>query len=200
MKEPHNRERLETLPVDIFGFIFHPSSPRYVGNLEENMIDQLAATTKKKAGVFVNAPLETIITFQKSFGLTHVQLHGDESPEYCQRSGALGLQVIKVFRIKSISDLSSITEYEGTADYFLFDTRSEQPGGTGKKFDWKILDDYRQKTTFFLSGGIGPDDAKTILEIDHPALFGLDLNSGFEIRPGLKDPEKLSRFLDQLIQ
>ena len=199
MKEPLNRERLETLPVDIFGFIFHPTSPRYVGSLEMDTINQLAATTKKKAGVFVNAPLETIITFQKRFGLTHAQLHGDESPEFCVQAGKVGLQVIKVFRIKSISDLSSITEYEGTADYFLFDTRSEQPGGTGKKFDWQILDAYRNDTPFFLSGGIGPDDAKTILEIDHPALFGLDLNSGFEIRPGLKDPEKLSRFLDQLI-
>ena len=199
MKEPHNRESLETLPVDIFGFIFHPASPRYVGHLEKEMINQLVATTKKKAGVFVNARLETISTIQKQFGLTHAQLHGDESPKFCLQAGALGLQIIKVFRIKSISDLSYINEYEGTADYYLFDTLSIQPGGTGKKFDWSILDGYRHKTPFFLSGGIGPDDAKTILKIDHPALFGLDLNSGFEIRPGLKDPEKLSCFIDQLL-
>lgn len=199
MKEPRNRESLETLPVDIFGFIFHPASPRYVGSLEMDTINQLAATTKNKAGVLVNARLETLAGIQKQFGLTHVQLHGDESPGYCQKAGALGLKVIKVFRIKSKSDLSSINEYAGTADYFLFDTRSDQPGGTGKKFDWRILDAYRNDTPFFLSGGIGPDDAKSILEIDHPALFGLDLNSGFEIHPGLKDAEKLRLFFDQLM-
>lgn len=198
MKEPQNRESLEELPVDIFGFIFHPASPRYAGQSGKDTIGQLASTAKEKAGVFVNAQLETISEFQNQFGLTHAQLHGDESPEFCLRVRQLGLQIIKVFRVIEVSDLSIATDYRDSADYFLFDTRSIEPGGTGKKFNWSILDAYRHEVPFFLSGGIGQDDAGAILKLKHPALWGLDLNSGFEIRPGLKDPQKLKCFLDQL--
>ncbi len=198
MKEPQNRESLEELPVDIFGYIFHPASPRFVGQSGKDSISLLASTAKEKAGVFVNAQLETISVFQKQFGLTHAQLHGDESPDFCLRVRQLGLQIIKVFRVIEVSDLSVVHDYIDTADYFLFDTRSIEPGGTGKKFDWKILDAYRLEVPFFLSGGIGPEDAGAILKINHPSLWGLDLNSGFEIRPGMKDPQKLKYFLDQL--
>lgn len=199
MKDPYNRESLEALPVDIFGFIFHPASPRYVGHFDEETIGQLVSTPKEKAGVFVNASVERISAFQKRFGLTHAQLHGDELPDFCCQVRKLGLKIIKVFRVRDESDLFLANEFGDSADFYLFDTRSTAFGGTGKKFNWKILDAYHQKIPFFLSGGIGPGDADAILGIEHPSLYGVDLNSGFEIRPGLKDPKLLQSLLDRLV-
>lgn len=198
MKFSGNREQLEPLPIDLFGFIFYPPSPRYIGAMDLDETKSLMATDKCKAGVFVNADAGLILQYAKRFGLTHIQLHGNETPDECMNLKMYGLQVIKAFRLDKDFDFGITETYAGKSDYLLFDTRAEQPGGTGKKFDWEILQGYEGNTPFFLSGGIGPKDASAILEFQHPKLYGIDLNSGFEIEPGLKDPELLREFLLQL--
>lgn len=198
MKFSSNREQLEMLPIDLFGFIFYPPSPRYIGGIDVDKTRALMATAKWKAGVFVNAGINQILQRASLLGLTHIQLHGNESPGDCMSLRMSGLQVIKAFRVDKDFDFGITGSYADKADYFLFDTRAEQPGGTGRKFDWKILEEYMGNTPFFLSGGIGPGDASAIRQFRHPALYGIDLNSGFEIVPGQKDPELLQQFLLQL--
>ena len=109
-----------------------------------------------------------------------------------------GLKIIKAFRVDESFQFHKTKPFETIADYFLFDTKSNLPGGSGKKFDWKILEKYKGKTPFFLSGGIQPEDAEEIKKIDHPQLAGVDLNSGFEDEPGLKNIEKLKNFITEL--
>lgn len=198
MKFSDNREQLELLPIDLFGFIFHPPSPRYVGEMDMDETMALMSTTKWKAGVFVNADENQILQYAARFGLSHIQLHGNESPDQCMNLKMSGLQVIKAFRVDRDFDFGITETYAGKSDYLLFDTRAEQPGGTGRKFDWGILKGYQGNTPFFLSGGIGPSDAGAIREFRHPALYGIDLNSGFEVMPGMKNPELLREFLYQL--
>lgn len=198
MKFSVNREQLELLPIDLFGFIFYPPSPRYAGELDEDETKALMSTSRLKAGVFVNTGAGQILKYATRFGLTHIQLHGTETPDECLNLKKAGLQVIKAFRVEKDFDFGITDSFAGKSDFLLFDTRAELPGGTGKKFDWKILESYRGSIPFFLSGGIGPHDALAILEFRHPALYGIDLNSGFEIEPGLKDPELLREFLLQL--
>lgn len=198
MKFSGNREQLEPLPIDLFGFIFYPPSSRYIGEMESDETRKLMTTAKGKAGVFVNTEASQILQHAKRFGLTHIQLHGHEPPDECANLKISGLKVIKAFRVDRDFDFGITETYEGKSDFLLFDTRAEQPGGTGKKFDWKILEGYRGNTPFFLSGGIGPADAIAIREFRHPSLYGIDLNSGFEITPGMKSPELLREFLLQL--
>jgi phosphoribosylanthranilate isomerase len=196
MKDLQNRQLLETLPIDLLGFIFYPPSPRYAGNQPADYLTKLTSTGKEKAGVFVDESTSNILQITRKYELTHVQLHGGEKPEQCKELRKAGLKVIKVFRVNSGFDFSTTGPYAGVADYFLFDTRAEQPGGTGKKFNWQILENYQFDVPFFLSGGIGPDDAGAVLKFNHPMLYGLDLNSGFEDEPGIKNFEKLKVFLD----
>ena len=196
MKDLQNRQMLETLPIDLLGFIFYPPSPRYAGNQPADYLTKLTSTGKEKAGVFVDESAGNILKITRKYELTYVQLHGDEKPEQCTELRKAGLKVIKVFRVNSGFDFSTAGPYAGVADYFLFDTRAGQPGGTGKKFNWQILENYKFDVPFFLSGGIGPEDAGAVAKLQHPMLFGLDLNSGFEDEPGIKNFEKLKVFLD----
>jgi phosphoribosylanthranilate isomerase len=196
MKDLQNRQMLETLPIDLLGFIFYPPSPRYAGNQPADYLTKLTSTGKEKAGVFVDESTGNILKITRKYALTHVQLHGGEKPEQCMELLKTGLKVIKVFRVNSGFDFSTTEPYAGVADYFLFDTRAEQPGGTGKKFNWQILEKYLFDVPFFLSGGIGPEDAGAVAKLQHPMLYGLDLNSGFEDEPGIKNFEKLRIFLD----
>jgi phosphoribosylanthranilate isomerase len=196
MKDLQNRQLLETLPIDILGFIFYPPSPRYIGNQPADLLAKITSTGKEKAGVFVDESTRNILSITGKFELTHVQLHGDEKPEQCTELRKAGLKVIKVFRVNTGFIFSTTEPYTGVADYFLFDTRAEQPGGTGKKFNWQILESYQFDVPFFLSGGIGPEDAGAVAKLQHPMLYGLDLNSGFEDEPGKKNFEKLKVFLD----
>jgi phosphoribosylanthranilate isomerase len=195
MKYTANREAVEKLPVDFLGFIFYPKSKRFVGvNTEPGLFH----SAKTKVAVFVDENAFEILGLTKNLGFDYVQLHGKENPKTCHLLKKQGLKVIKAFNLNEDFDFGSLKDYEKSVDYFLFDTKTNLPGGSGKKFNWKILEKYNGKVPFFLSGGIGPDDAVAIRKMEYPQLFGIDLNSGFEDEPGVKNMEKLSRFLAEL--
>lgn len=210
LKNPENLEQVLNLSVDWYGFIFYEQSPRMVDY--DVLSNWMAATNnnwegKKRVGVFVNHPMEFILNASGDFGLDYAQLHGDESPDY--------LKELTVYKsvlanggfdlIKAISgvqqDLNVLAEqYAPYCKYLLIDTKKADGsfGGTGEKFDWKILEDYRGPIPFLLSGGIGPQDAEAILKINHPLLAGIDLNSQFEVKKGIKNPQLLKDFVDKL--
>ena len=195
LKFTQNREEVEKLPVDLLGYIFYPPSKRYVG---ENPQEGLFNSEKPKVGVFVDENAFEILTLAKNLGFEWVQLHGKENPKICQLLKNQGLKIIKAFRVDESFQFHKTKPIEGIADYFLFDTKSNLPGGSGKKFDWNILGKYVGNTPFLLSGGIQPEDAEVIKKIDHPQLAGVDLNSGFEDEPGKKNIEKLKVFITKL--
>ncbi|MDR0768700.1 MAG: phosphoribosylanthranilate isomerase [Dysgonamonadaceae bacterium] len=193
MKYPNNIKELVGLPIDMMGLIFYEKSPRYAGNLSPCEL-RIVPPHIQKVGVFVNASGEDIFTKIREYDLQIVQLHGDESPCFCRNIKNQGIKIIKSFPIETNADFEQCNSYENAGDYFLFDTKTPAYGGSGKKFDWKILASYSGKTPFILSGGIAPEDVAAVLEIQHPKLYGIDLNSRFETVPGEKDIEKLRQF------
>lgn len=193
-------QQLDGLNVDFAGLIFDATSPRYAGNSTEKKAIAQADFDLRKTGVFVNASLGDVIDAIDDFKLDVVQLHGDESVELCDDLQSQA-EVIKVFKIDdSIKDIDAlIAPYDAVCDYYLFDTRvAGSGGGTGKKFNWKIIADAKIEKPFFLSGGIGPDDAEAIKAFKHPDFFGIDVNSRFEKEPGVKDMALLLGFLQRL--
>jgi phosphoribosylanthranilate isomerase len=195
IKHTANREAVEKLPVDWLGFIFYPPSKRFVGETPE---PGLFNSEKPKVGVFVDENAFEILALAKNLGFEWVQLHGKENPKTCQLLKRQGLKIIKAFSVHENFNFETTTQYEKVANYFLFDTKTENHGGSGQKFNWSILDNYGGHIPFFLSGGIGPDDVNSILEINHPKLTGVDINSGFEDEPGLKNIEKLKHFITEI--
>lgn len=195
MKFAENREQVEKLGVDLLGYIFYAPSKRFVGDAPEL---GLFNSEKEKVGVFVDENVFEILGLAKNMGFEYVQLHGKENPKTCAILKEQGIKIIKAFSLDDKFKFSSCKAFKGVADYFLFDTKSTLPGGSGEKFNWEILNEYKGKTPFFLSGGIGPDDAKAIKAIDHPKFVGIDLNSGFEDEPGLKNIEKLKQFIKEI--
>lgn len=195
MKYTANREAVEKLPVDFLGFIFYPGSKRYVG---ENTEPGLFNSSKTKVAVFVDENAFEILGLAKNLGFDYIQLHGKENPKTCQLLKNQGLKVIKAFNLNKDFDFGSLKGYEKSVDYFLFDTKTEVPGGSGQKFNWEILEKYQRTAPFFLSGGIGPEDTEAIKNLQHPQLFGIDLNSGFEDEPGVKNVEKLGKFIAKM--
>jgi phosphoribosylanthranilate isomerase len=195
MKFTHNREKVEELPVDFLGFIFYPKSKRFVG---ENTDPGLFTSAKTKVTVFVDENAFEILGLAKNLGFEYVQLHGKENPKTCQLLKSQGLKVLKAFNLNDSFKFDKLQEYETTVDYFLFDTKSDLPGGSGKKFNWEILEKYHGKVPFFLSGGIGPEDVEDIKKLQHPQLFGIDLNNGFEDEPGVKNVKKLEEFIAKI--
>jgi phosphoribosylanthranilate isomerase len=192
MKYTANRGEVEKLPVDFLGFIFYPKSKRFVG---ENTDPGLFNSAKTKVAVFVDENAFEILGLTKNLGFEFVQLHGKENSQTCRMLKKQGLKVIKAFNLNDSFKFEKLREYETTVDYFLFDTKTDLPGGSGKKFKWEILEKYQGTVPFFLSGGIVPEDAEAIKKLQHPQLFGIDLNSGFEDEPGLKNIEKLKEFI-----
>lgn len=195
MRNIENIRKVAGLSPDLMGMVFYPASSRYIGNSPTEGILNAFPGGIIKTGVFVDADFYTIKAQVLRFGLKSVQLHGNESPETCGRLMANGLSVIKAFRIAENFDFTGLMAYVQNCTWFLFDTASVRPGGSGEKFNWKLLDKYQLGHPFFLSGGIGPGDAETILSLNHPALIGVDINSKFEIEPGVKDVEKVKKFI-----
>ena len=195
MKFTGNREEVEKLPVDLLGYIFYPPSKRYVG---ENPQEGLFNSKKPKVGVFVDENAFEILGLAKNLGFEWVQLHGKENPKTCKLLKNQGLKIIKAFGVDEAFQFHKTKPFQGIADYFLFDTKSNLPGGSGKKFNWNTLDKYEGKTPFLLSGGINPEETEVIKKIDHPQLAGVDLNSGFEDEPGQKNIEKLKKFITEI--
>lgn len=178
----------EALP-DFMGFIFYKKSVRSVGqDFSNKELSELAASVKR-VGVFVNEEYHTIIDKIQSCSLDFVQLHGDESPADC-RQLRNDVDIIKAFQIDADFNFDSIAEYLDHCDYFLFDTKSVNYGGSGKAFDWSLLKDYSFKVPFFISGGLGFDDLANLLAFSHPMLYGYDFNSRLESGPGIKDIQK----------
>jgi len=198
MRDPENiRELLKTSP-DYLGYIFYPKSKRFVGTNPNPKIFSLVSQSTQKVGVFVNEGLETVRNICSKFRIEVAQLHGDESPGYCQSLKDSGLHVFKAFSVDEQFDFSRLENYTKAVDYFLFDTKGKLPGGTGLKFNWEVLRNYTLPTPFFLSGGIGPDDVDALARFKHSQLYALDINSGFEINPAEKDIEKVTEFISQI--
>ncbi|KAA6343284.1 N-(5'-phosphoribosyl)anthranilate isomerase [termite gut metagenome] len=195
MREADNIREVEQAGADMIGFIFYSKSPRHVEEAPEYLPQRA-----KRAGVFVNEGIESILNIVTRFGLNYVQLHGEEPPEYCRLlRQAGGVSVIKAFSISQEKDLQAIHTYEGLCDYYLFDTKCDEHGGSGKSFDWSILNEYKGQTPFLLSGGISVENVEALKEFKHPRLSGIDINSRFEVSPGVKDVQKIKSFLNKLV-
>jgi phosphoribosylanthranilate isomerase len=195
MLEAENIKQVAGLSPDYLGFIFYEQSPRYVG---EKFIVPDIAEEIKKVGVFVNEKLETIQLLIKKHQLDFVQLHGDETPTLCAALRHSGARVIKAFSIHSDFDWSSLNDYEECVDYFLFDTKGKHYGGNAVAFDWSLLTNYHQRIPFFLSGGLNPENIQAIKALPKMNLYALDINSGVETSPGLKDVSKVKSILNSI--
>jgi phosphoribosylanthranilate isomerase len=194
MREDANINEVVNLGIDYIGFIFYPKSPRFI-----NVSPSKELTKKtRRVGVFVNETFDKIQRSVKEYALDAIQLHGSEPVELCSKLKAESLEVLKVFSVSHSDYLVDTSNYIGSVDAFLFDTKTSAYGGSGKQFDWQILKSYQGQTPFFLSGGIQPSSFDEIKNLDHPSLIGIDLNSGFEIRPGVKSIPLLKTFLDEL--
>jgi len=195
MRDPENISGVVTASPDYLGFIFYPKSKRFVGFEPSPEVLDINPGTTKKVGVFVDETPAKVLKTVQNWDLDVVQLHGNETPEYCQQIRDSGITVFKAFSVDEQFDFGSLNAYSGVCDYFLFDTKGQLPGGTGQKFNWQLLENYKGDVPFFLSGGIGPDDLDAVLNFSHPQLYGIDINSGFEISPALKDVEKVKNFI-----
>ena len=197
MREAENIREVEALGIDMMGFIFWPKSSRYVSERPEYLPKHV-----KRVGVFVNEDPEQVKQLAADYRLDYIQLHGQESPEQISHLSPLTshLSIIKAFNIATAEDLLQTQPYEGLVDLFVFDTKGKSVGGNGEKFDWDVLDAYHGSTPFLLSGGIGPDDAERVNAFHHPKCIGIDLNSRFELAPGLKDINKLKEFLKFVVK
>lgn len=193
---------LDEMGVEFAGFIFYHKSPRYVvGRIHGEELKK-AKFKINKVGVFVNAGYDEVMKYVETYGLYMVQLHGDESPRLCERISEQ-VPTIKVFRIKEGDNIDwKIREYGNVSDLYLFDTDWSNFGGSGKKFDWKILDAASINKPFLLSGGIGMEDVESLHKFadgkQGANLFAVDINSKFETSPGVKDIEKIKTFLKAL--
>ena len=197
MREPENIEKVAQLGVDMMGFIFYPKSPRFASQ----SVDRTTADKNVcRVGVFVNESVELISDKIQLFDLDAVQLHGNESRELCEQLHEQNglLKVIKAISVSTAGDIQKYKEYVGAVDYFLFDTKCKTVGGSGQQFDWQVLENYDGDVPFILSGGIGPEDVERISNFHHPKCIGIDLNSKFEMEPGLKDVEMLKTFLENI--
>jgi phosphoribosylanthranilate isomerase len=196
MRHTANCLEAAALCPDFMGFIFYPHSKRFVGDHVE--IPALPPEIKK-VGVVVNEPVSRIAELVERYQLNAIQLHGDESPQRCEQIKKIVPMVIKAFAVDSSFDFDRTNTYRQVADYFLFDTKGISPGGNGIAFDWSLLKKYSYDTPFFLSGGINPANL-LFARLPHPYLFGVDLNSGFETSPGVKNINAVREAIHQLNQ
>ena len=189
MKYPENILEVGQLLPDYLGFIFYEKSSRYF----DGEIPKIPISIKK-VGVFVNASLEEIISKIKKYDLDLIQLHGNESPEFCQNLKKEKIIIIKVFSVDDDFDFNLLEKYEQVCDYYLFDTKGQLHGGNGITFNWQILEKYKSEKPLFLSGGIGIEEIEKIKNL-HLPIYAIDVNSKFEIEPGLKNIELLKNII-----
>jgi phosphoribosylanthranilate isomerase len=198
MRESTNIQLVSALQPDYMGFIFYEKSPRFVG--EELSPEQLQAFARhiRKVGVFVNAHPDFILRTIRKYHLDMVQLHGTETPDVCRNLRSRGISIIKAFSIDETFIFSRLNNYKQFCDYFLFDTKGASFGGNGTTFNWNLLRKYDNEKPFFLSGGIGPEHLEMMGELRGFNIHAFDVNSRFEITPGLKDVEKLKHFIQEI--
>lgn len=193
LKNENNILEIAALNPDYIGFIFYEKSPRFFNE------DKLPTLPKniEKVGVFVNATLEEIEKKILKYDLNVVQLHGEESVTLCEKLKNHEVKIIKAFGTKEVSDINAAVSYENVCDYFLFDTKGVHYGGNGFAFDWDILQAYKGNTPIFLSGGIGLEDITKIKKLPFP-IHAIDVNSKFEIEPGLKNVSLIQKLQHEI--
>jgi len=195
MRYPENIRDVEALQPDYLGFIFYAPSPRFVGM--DYIIPELSPSIKR-VGVFVNETESVILHTAMLMKLDMVQLHGTESPALCAAIKSHGIGVVKAFSVDDTFDFAKTTPYEDAVDFVLFDTKGKHYGGNAVTFNWDVLDRYNQKVPFFLSGGLAADNVLGIEKLMHMNLHALDMNSGVEDAPALKNIQKIRQLKEQL--
>lgn len=195
MRDPANMLDIASLLPDYMGFIFFSKSPRYVG---DDFIPVEIPNPIKKVGVFVNEANEVMLKRMHRLNLDYLQLHGKESVQQCEELKLSGGKIIKVFSVGADFDFNETKPFKEVADFFLFDTQGKFPGGNAQTFDWSILNHYDQEIPFFLSGGINPENAIEVVLLKDMNIHALDINSGVEITPGLKDRDKVKKIINIL--
>ena len=204
MRDLDNIRALCKLDIQYMGLIFYSKSSRNIEGYTPNEIFDIKALTDakgiKRVGVFVNEELGIILEKVDLYDLHAVQLHGDEGSDFCKTLREKGLKVIKAFSVDESFDFSKLDSFQDNVDYFLFDTKGKLRGGNGVAFDWAILGQYKLNVPFLLSGGIGPGKLEQVQRISFEQCMAIDVNSGFEIAPGLKNIEALQSFIHSLKQ
>jgi phosphoribosylanthranilate isomerase len=185
------------LHPNYMGFIFYEKSPRYISEISAELIPYVPNGIKT-VGVFVNEEIDKVKEHIMKYQLKAVQLHGNESPNYCAELRQFNIEIIKAFGISETFDFTILSPYDAVVDYFLFDTQSKKHGGSGKTFDWNLLANYPLDKSYFLSGGIGPEHINFIKNISDERLYAIDVNSRFEVQPGLKNVDELEEFFEKL--
>ncbi|WP_185877539.1 phosphoribosylanthranilate isomerase [Blattabacterium cuenoti] len=184
-------KEISELNPDFIGFIFYSKSPRFVGY---NFFIPLLKNKPIKTGIFVNENPKNIFKIYIEKKLDYVQLHGNESPYVCEFLFKKKVKIIKSFKVNDLFSMKKTLNYVPFCSYFLFDNN----GGSGKKFRWEKLQEYNFTTPFFLSGGIGIKDLKKIKKFYHSKIFGIDINSKFELYPGKKNKQMLKEFMKKI--
>lgn len=198
MRDALNVKEIAEAEPDFMGFIFYPGSPRYIGKEPDISLFRNIPPGITRIGVFVNEDINKITETANFAGLEMIQLHGNETVGYCNRLRSAGLKIIKVFNLGFFLDQEALKPYLPVCDYFLFDSKTDRPGGSGSKFKWIILKDYKLDKPFFLSGGIGPRDAGIIKTVENNSLFAIDINSKFESSAGLKNAGLVKTFIKEI--
>lgn len=193
MKFSDNISEIESLKPDFMGFIFYKKSKRFFNESKLILNDKI-----NRVGVFVNQEINEVIDNIKKYKLDYVQLHGEEDVRYCLSIKSI-CKVIKVFKIDDTFNFDKVKKFENVSDYYLFDTKTNLHGGSGKKFSWEILKNYNSKKYFFLSGGISENDIEEIKKIRkiYP-IIGIDINSKFELPNLKKDRDKIKSLIDKI--
>ncbi|AMJ66128.1 phosphoribosylanthranilate isomerase [Hymenobacter sp. PAMC 26628] len=198
MREAASLVAVAGLAPDFLGFIFSPASPRYVGDVLTPDLVQGLPDRVQRVGVFVNESTAQVLATACRFSLHFAQLHGQETPAQCAELQAAGLRVIKAFGVGEGFDFGALGPYVPHCDYFLFDAQGPAPGGNGQVFDWRVLEQYSWPVPYLLAGGLRPEHAAVVRNLQLPGLVGIDLNSGLEVAPGVKDPARVAAFLEGL--
>jgi len=197
MRDPQNIRDIALLKPDFMGFIFYPPSPRFLTTAEgfpHESLENICTT-----GVFVNESITTIEKTAQRFRLKAVQLHGNETAAMCNSVQQLGVKVLKAVPVSTTEDFDQLERFSGSVDYIVLDTKTNQHGGSGAKFNWELLQYYTAEIPFLLGGGVDEQDAFILRHLNHPMLAGVDINSRFELSPGVKDTAKVKRFLEAII-
>lgn len=193
-----NIDEVVKLDPDFIGFIFYDKSKRYVNGIDNSILKNIQSRAKK-VGVFVNATINELLKTQADFKLDYVQLHGEEPVGYCKELKEEGIKIIKVFSGNKLPDYEILDGYAPYIDFYLFDTRGASYGGSGKRFNWRNLAQLRLKKPVFLSGGIDLEAVNELMSSSELDIYAIDVNSKFEIEPGLKDIKKLEALKEVLL-
>lgn len=196
MRDADNIMQVAAQHPDYMGFILYPNSPRYVG--KDFKIPAAFPSTVRKVGVFVNEMIEVILETVDRLDLDYVQLHGSETAELCHSIKNSSIGVIKVFSVDDDFDFSVTKDFQKAADFFLFDTKGKYYGGNARTFDWNVLKRYDQEKSFFLSGGLSPENAGGLSLLSGMNIHALDVNSGIESEPGVKNIDRLEELKKEL--